>query len=166
MTLRLPWQFEVKAGAIYPLFSEEYGTKSWWHEQYHGNDRFAAVESWRSTELKFTETSTRKFSLPVYFYPFLNGTSAGTTIIPIILTTIRQKTCCFAYNSGVHGFWKSDSVAWIGRRGRWDDDGENDSYQWAAGAEVKFSGFSLSGEYMYRWLQDLPLTAVDERRGR
>jgi len=49
--------------------------------------------------------------------------------------------------------------------GRWDDDGENDSYQWAAGAEVKFSGFSLSGEYMYRWLQDLPLTGGGTKDG-
>jgi len=49
--------------------------------------------------------------------------------------------------------------------GRWDNDGNNNAYQWAGGAEVKFSGLSLSGEYMYRWNQDLPLTGGGTQDG-
>jgi len=70
MTLRLPWQFEVKAGAIYPLFSEEYGTKSWWHEQYHGNNGLMQLESWRSTGIEiYRNFDFENFSLPVLFLP-------------------------------------------------------------------------------------------------
>jgi hypothetical protein len=41
--------------------------------------------------------------------------------------------------------------------GKWDDAGDNESIQWAAGADVKYGSFGLSGEYMNRWREDLPL---------
>ncbi|MGE5311815.1 MAG: hypothetical protein ACM3MN_08740, partial [Nitrospirota bacterium] len=74
MMARLPRGFEVKAGAIYPYFSEEYATKTWWHEQYHGNEGLMTLEAWQSTGIEIYKTfEFASFSLPVYFYPFLNG---------------------------------------------------------------------------------------------
>jgi hypothetical protein len=42
--------------------------------------------------------------------------------------------------------------------GRWDDGGDHDSYQWAAGLEFSRSSFTFSGEYLMRWRENLPLT--------
>jgi hypothetical protein len=41
--------------------------------------------------------------------------------------------------------------------GRWDDDGDNDSYQFAGGLAFTYGGLNLSGEYMYRGRDNLPL---------
>ena len=54
LTIRTPqlYNLEFKAGAFYPMFSEEYATKTWWHEQYHGNQALPQLESWRSTGIE------------------------------------------------------------------------------------------------------------------
>ena len=166
MTLRLPYQFEMKAGAIYPLFSEEYGTKSWWHEQYHGNDGLLNLESWRSTGIEiYRNFDFENFSLPVYFYPFLNGTSRGYNYNYNYTDNNSAKNVLLHITPEFTAFGSRIRLLGSAGGGRWDDDGNNDSYQWAGGAEVKYGGFGLSGEYMYRWLQDLPLTGGGTKDG-
>ena len=162
MTLRLPHQFEVKAGGIYPLFSEEYGTKSWWHEQYHGNNGLLTLQAWQSTGIEiYRNFDFEAFSLPVYVYPFLNGEDRT-------FNQEGQDTRFTDNNSAKNGLIHIAPEAFVfgGRArllgsfgwGRWDDDGDNDSFQWAAGADLTFGSFNLTGEYLYRWREDLPLT--------
>ena len=47
--------------------------------------------------------------------------------------------------------------------GKWDDDGDNYSRQWAAGADIAYGPVNISGEYLSRWLEDLPLIGRRDR---
>jgi len=161
MMARLPRGFEVKAGAIYPYFSEEYATKTWWHEQYHGNEGLMTLEAWQSTGIEIYKTfEFDAFSLPVYFYPFLNGENRtfSQDDQPSRFTDNNS-----AKNALLHVapefFAFGSKVRLLGSLGggKWDDDGKKNSYQWAAGADFTSGGLNLSGEYMYRWREDLPL---------
>jgi hypothetical protein len=159
MTLRLPWELEVRAGAIYPLFSEEYGTKVWWHEQYHGNNGLMTLESWKSTGLEvYRNFDFDSFSLPVHIYPFLNGESRGVNQDSRYTDNNSAKNILLHTTPEFYAFGSRVRLLGSAGYGRWDDNGDNDAYQWAAGADIAYGGFSLSGEYMYRWRQDLPLT--------
>ena len=65
---------------MYPMFSEEYATKTWWHEQYHGNQALVNLEAWRSAGIEvYRNFDFEDFSLPVYFYPWLNGEDTNNT---------------------------------------------------------------------------------------
>ena len=159
MTMRLPWQFEVKAGAVYPYFSEEYGTKSWWHEQYHGNNGLMTLESWKSMGIEiYRNFDFENFSLPVYFYPFLNGEDRGIFQDKRYTDNNSAKNVLLHTTPEFTAFGSRIRLLGSAGYGRWDDDGDKDSYQWAAGAELNFARFNISGEYMYRWREDLPLT--------
>ena len=158
MTLRLPWQLEVRAGAIYPLFSEEYGTKSWWHEQYHGNNGLLTLESWKSAGIEiYRNFDFEHFSLPVYLYPFLNGEDRGVNWDKRYTDNNSAKNVLLHTTPEFYAFGSRVRLLGSAGYGRWDDGGDNDSYQLAGGAEVNYSSFGLSGEYMYRWREDLPL---------
>lgn len=158
MTARLPHEFELKAGAIYPLFIEEYGNKSWWHEQYNANTGLVTLEAWKSMGLElYRNFNFENFSLPVYL-SLLNGEDRG------IIQDSRFTDNNSAKNVLLHvapEFFAFDSrFRFMGSLGggRWDDDGEKDAFQWAAGTEITYSDYSFSGEYIYRRRQDLPLT--------
>lgn len=158
MTLRLPWQIETRAGAIYPLFSEEYGTKSWWHEQYHGNNGLMTLESWKSLGIEiYRNFDLNYFSLPVYLYPFLNGEDRGVIQDKRYTDNNSAKSALLHITPEFLAFGSRIRLLGSAGYGRWDDEGDKDSYQWAAGAEINLAGFSLSGEYMYRWREELPL---------
>ena len=51
------------------------------------------------------------------------------------------------------------------RVGRWDDEGENKQYEFAVGADATKGGLNLSGEYLYRWREDLPLLGGGTKDG-
>lgn len=159
MTLRLPWQVDVRAGAVYPLFSEEYGTKSWWHEQYHGNNGLLTLESWKSFGIEvYRNFDFESFSLPIYLYPFLNGEDRGVNWDKRYTDNNSAKNILLHTTPEFYAFGGRVRLLGSAGYGRWDDGGDNDAYQLAGGAEINYSSFSLSGEYMYRWREDLPLT--------
>src|SRR5512139_795649 len=169
MMARLPRGFEVKAGAIYPYFSEEYATKTWWHEQYHGNEGLMTLEAWQSTGIEIYKTfEFDAFSLPVYFYPFLNGESrtfsqddqpsrfTDNNSAKNMLLHVAPEFLAFGSKIRLLGSLGG---------GKWDDDGKKNSYQWAAGADFTNGGLHLSGEYMYRWREGLPLLGGGKEDG-
>jgi hypothetical protein len=153
MTVRTPYPYnvELKAGAIYPMWSEEYATKTWWHEQYHGNNGLLDIQHWQSTGLEiYRNFDFENFSLPVYFYPYLNGedrtrdsTSRFTDNNDFKNMLLHVAPEFFAYGAR---FKLMGSVGW----GRWDNDGDNDSFQYAAGLDFKLGSINLSGEYLRR----------------
>ena len=157
LTARLPWELELKAGAFYPYFSEEYASMIWWDEQYNGNPGLLTLESWKSAGLElYRNFDFDNFSLPVYLY-YLNGEDRGViqddrytdnNSAKNILAHIAPEF--FAYGARVKLL---GSFGW----GKWDDEGDNQSIEWAAGADVKYRSFGLSGEYMNRRRDDLPL---------
>jgi hypothetical protein len=158
MTLRLPWELEVRAGAIYPLFSEEYGTKVWWHEQYHGNNGLLTLQAWQSTGIEvYRNFDFDSFSLPIHLYPFLNGDDRGAIQDKRFTDNNTAKSMLLHTTPEFYAFGSKFRLLGSAGYGRWDDDGDKDAYQWAAGAEIARGPFSLSGEYLYRWREDLPL---------
>ena len=157
MTIRLPERYELKVGAFYPMFSEEYATKSWWHEQYHNNNGLVTLEAWQSFGLElYRAYEFESFSLPISL-SVINGEDRG----------ISQPTRFTDNNNSVNGLlhiapeWLMfngrmrllGSAGW----GRWDDAGDNGSFEWAAGAEYTHGSVSISGEYMSRESDNLPL---------
>ncbi|MGA6926654.1 MAG: hypothetical protein WBY88_13275 [Desulfosarcina sp.] len=157
LTARLPMMFELKAGAFYPMFSEEYGTKSWWHEQYHQNNGLATLEGWQSTGIElYRNFDFANFSLPVSL-GFLNGEGRGTDQDSRFTDNNSAKSGLLHLAPEMFLFSGRLRVMGSFGYGRWDDEGDKDSYQWAAGAEYTRSSISVSGEYMNRWREALPL---------
>jgi hypothetical protein len=149
---------EIKAGILYPMFSEEYASKTWWQDQYHGNHGLLNLESWRSAGIElYRNFDFEDFSLPVYFYPWLIGEDS-TWLTPYKYTDnnsyknllLHVAPEFFAY--GLR-FKLLGSLGW----GIWDSDGDNNSWQYALGLDIKFKQFNFSGEYMNRTRDNVPL---------
>lgn len=158
LAMRLPWDLEVKAGAFFPFFSEEYASKIWWDEQYNGNNGLVTLQNWRSVGIEiYRNFDFENFSLPVYVYPYLNGDDRG--IIQDKRFTDNNNSKNFLVHVTPEFFAYGARIKLLGSfgMGKWDDDGDNYSLQWAAGADIAFSAFNFSGEFMSRWLEDLPL---------
>src|SRR5512137_1584395 len=146
-----PYNVEIKAGILYPMFSDEYATKTWWQDQYHGNHGLLNLESWRSAGIElYRNFDFEDFSLPVYFYPWLNGEDS-TWLTPYKYTDnnsyknllLHVAPEFFAYGAR---FKFLGSLGW----GVWDSNGDNNSWQYALGLDIKYKAFNLSGEYMTR----------------
>lgn len=165
VSLRLPHQFELKAGAFYPMFSEEYATKNWWHEQYHGNEGLLTLEAWQSTGVElYRNFDFAQFSLPVYV-DLVNGEDRG------LAQDSRFTDNNNAMNLLVHAapefYTYGSRVRILGSAGygRWDDSGDNYQTEFALGADVTKGGLNVSGEYLYRWREDLPLLGGGTKDG-
>lgn len=154
--VRLPYPYDVefKFGAFYPVFSEEYARQSWWHEQYHGNNGLLDLQSWRSNGMEiYRNFDFEMFSLPVYFYPYLNGDNQDSRYVDNngtknVLLHVAPEFYLFGNTIRLLG-----SAGW----GKWDEDDDNDAYQYAVGAEFKRGSVNLSGEYLMRKHNDVPL---------
>lgn len=158
MSLRLPWQLELRVGSFYPAFSEEYATKAWWHEQYHANNGLVTLEAWQSIGLEiYRNFDFEHFSLPVYFYPFLNGEDRGIIQDSRFVDNNNTKNLLVHITPEFYALGSRIRLLGSFGWGRWDSDGENDSLQWAAGLDFTRGSISLSGEYLSRSRNDLPL---------
>jgi hypothetical protein len=160
--LPYPYEVEMKFGAFYPYFSEEYARQTWWHEQYHGNEGLLDLESWRASGVEiYKNFDFEAFSLPVYFYPYLNGRNEESRYVDnngtksVLLHAAPE---FFAFGSSIRF---PASVGW----GRWDDDDDNDSWNFALGANFKRGPVDLSGEYLMRTYQDVPLLGEGAENG-
>ena len=165
MIARLPWELELKAGALYPYFSEEYASKIWWDEQYNANNGLITLEAMKSMGLElYRNFDFESFSLPVWVYA-INGEDRG------ISQDKRYTDNNSAKNGLIHVapefFAFGSRIRLLGSfgYGRWDNDGDNDSYQWEAGTDVSYGAFNFRGEYMYRWREDIPLTGGGTENG-
>ncbi|MBU1168532.1 MAG: hypothetical protein KKD44_03110 [Proteobacteria bacterium] len=158
MTVRLPGMFELKVGAFYPLFCEEYATKSWWHEQYHNNNGLVTLQAMQSTGLElYRNFDFENFSLPMSF-SLVNGESRGLDQDSRFTDNNSAKTAML--HLAPEFFVAEGRLRMLGSAGygRWDNEGDYDAYQWAAGFEYTRSSLSLSSEYLLRWREALPLT--------
>lgn len=166
LALRLPWGFQAKAGAFFPYFSEEYASKVWWDEQYNGNNGLLTLENYRSTGIELYRTfEFDNFSLPVYLYPFLNGDDRGIIQDKRFTDNNSAKSFLVHVSPEFFAFGARFKLLASFGMGKWDDDGDNYSRQWAAGTDVAFGSFNFSGEYMSRWREDLPLLGGGTKNG-
>jgi hypothetical protein len=166
IAMRLPWGFEAKVGALFPYFSEEYASKVWWDEQYNGHNGLVTLENWRSTGIEiYRNFDLESFSLPIYFYPYLNGDDRG--IIQDKRFTDNNSNKSFLIHATPEFFALGARFKLLGSfgMGKWDDDGDKYSRQWAAGADISYASFNLSGEYLSRWREDLPLLGGRTKSG-
>lgn len=166
MNLRLPYPYdvEVKAGAIYPMFSEDYAGQKWWHEQYHGNNGLMRLQAWRATGLElYRNFDFDSFSMPVYFYPFINRSDWGFSQA----FTDNNSAKDMLVHVAPEFFLFGARVKLMGSfgMGKWDDDGDQTSRAWAGGVDVVRGSLSFTGEYMSRWRENLPLTGGGQEDG-
>jgi len=154
MTVRLPWEVEARVGAFYPMFSEEYARQTWWHEQYNGNNGLLDLQSWRSLGLElYRNFDFEHFSLPVYFYPYLNGDNDESRYVDnngtkSVLLHVAPEFTLMQTRVRLLG-----SFGW----GKWDNNDDNNEWQWLGGADLRWRGVSLLGEYLRRQQDDAPL---------
>lgn len=158
MTIKLPYDVEVKAGTFYPFFSDEYAMQSWWHEQYHANLGLESLESWRDTGIEIYKTfDFEKFSIPVYFYPYLNGAITGD-----------DYDTRFSDNNGGMSqllhispefFFSGSRIRLLGSiaYGKWDDNDDKSALHYSVGAEVGYKKINILGEYIHRGRKDVSL---------
>jgi len=136
------------------VFSEEYARQTWWHEQHHGNNGLLDLQSWRSSGLEvYRNFDFDMFSLPVYFYPYLNGENDDSPYVD----NNGHKNVLLHIAPEFYGFGGRIRLLGSAGWGTWDEDDDNDAYQYAVGADFQFGGLSLSGEYLARNHDDVPL---------
>lgn len=165
LTARLPWDLELKAGAFYPLFSEEYGSKIWWDEQYNANNGLITLEAMKSAGLElYRNFDFENFSLPVWLY-YLNGEDRGINQDKRYTDNNSAKSGLIHVAPEFFAFGSRIKLLGSFGYGRWDNDGDKDSIQWEAGTDWTYRGFSLRGEYMNRWREDLPLNGGGTENG-
>ncbi|MDP2646847.1 MAG: hypothetical protein Q8P24_18075 [Desulfobacterales bacterium] len=168
MNVRLsyPFDVEVKAGAIYPIFSEEYAIKNWWHEQYHGNKGLMDLQSWKSTGVElYRNFDFDSFSLPVYFYPYLNGEDRGLPQPKRYTDNNSAKNMLLHVAPEFFLFGARVKLLGSFGMGKWDDNGDHDARQWLGGMDVALGSLSLSGEYMSRWKANQSARGDGEDKG-
>ena len=158
LAMRLPWELEVKAGIFFPFFSEEYASKIWWDEQYHGHNGLVTLQNWRSAGIEiYRNFEFDSFSLPVYLYPYLNGDDRGIDQDKRFTDNNNSKSFLVHVTPEFFAFGTRFKFLGSFGMGKWDNDGDNDSLQWAAGADIAYRSFNFSGEFMSRWLENLPV---------
>ncbi|MDP2646385.1 MAG: hypothetical protein Q8P24_15715 [Desulfobacterales bacterium] len=166
MNVQLPSPFDVqiKAGAIYPMFSEDYAAQNWWHEQYHGNNGLMRLQAWRSTGLElYRNFDFDSFSMPVYFYPYINR-SDWSFNQPL---TDNNSSKDVLIHVAPEFFLFGGRVKLLGSfgMGKWDDAGEYESRHWLGGLDLVYGSLTLTGEYMERWRENLALTGGGKEDG-
>ena len=158
MTVKMPWDVEVKAGTFYPFFSDEYAMQSWWHEQYHGNLGLVTLQSWRDTGIEIYKTfDFESFSLPVYFYPYLNGAITGDDYDTRF--TDNNGGMSQLLHVSPEFFFAGSRVRLLGSiaYGKWDDNDDNSALSYSFGTEIGFKNINISGEYLHRKRNDVSL---------
>ncbi len=158
VSARLPWDIEVKFGAFFPYFSDEYASKVWWDEQYHNNNGLVTLEDWRSTGIEiYRNFDFSYFSLPVYIYPYLNGEDRGIVQPSRYVDNNDNKAFLVHTAPEFYAFGSRLKFPVSFGMGRWDDDGEKDAIQWAAGVDFTRGSLNISGEYLMRERKELSL---------
>lgn len=158
ISTRLPWNIEVKAGTFFPYFSEEYASKVWWDEQYNASNGLVTLEDWRSAGIEiYRNFDFPYFSLPVYVYPYLNGDDRGIVQATRYVDNNSHKAFLVHTAPEFYAFGSRLRFPLSFGMGRWDDDGEKNSRQWAAGVDFTRGAVNVSGEYLMRERKALPL---------
>ncbi len=168
MTLRLAsiYNVEVKAGAFYPMFSEEYATKTWWHEQYNGNNGLLTLQTWRSAGLElYKNFDFEDFSMPVYLYPYLNGEDRNQYSPYRYTDNNGSKNVLLHVAPNFFAYGARIKLLGSLGYGKWDSQDDNGALQYAAGVDVKYRSFGLSGEYLSRKRNDVPLLGGGKQDG-
>ena len=151
MTVRLPYQVEAKIGAFYPLFSEEYARQSWWHEQYNGNPGLVTMQSWHDTGIELYHTfDFENFSLPVYFYPYLNGARSGDDFDTRFSDNNGSVSSLLHLAPEIYISGNRIRILGSIGYGKWDDEDDKSSLQYLLGSEISIKSLSFLGEYIYR----------------
>jgi len=149
MTVLLPREMELKVGAFFPLFSEEYGRQIWWEEQYHGNNGLLTLEAWYDNGIElYKNFDFEAFSLPVYLY-LLNGDNRYVDNNSGMLGLVHVAPEFFGGRLRLLGSYGS---------GRWDDNDDHDTKRYAYGVDFKYQNLNIMGEYMHKEWEKKPLT--------
>ncbi|TRZ93648.1 hypothetical protein D4R78_08035 [bacterium] len=141
LTVRLPKEFELKAGKFNPMFSEDYAKETWWHQLYNLPKGTCTILAWHDTGAElYKNFDFDKWSLPVYLSLLNGGTSSDIDnneqktillhVAPEFFQTKLRLLGSFAY-------------------GKWDNKGKEDLIRTAAGFDWKYQKFNLLGEYIY-----------------
>ncbi len=144
ITVVAPAGFEISAGLLRPVFTEDYGLEKFYQENYHahkavcnpwlGSWHDTGLEIYRSFDIQVSENSYA--SIPCYLYVMNGGYE--------IADNNTDKTVMLHIAPEFANFRILGSAAY----GKWDAAGDNTVIRYAGGLAVDFNIFWLRGEYM------------------
>ncbi len=157
ITVVTPGQFEITAGYLRPIFTEDYGHERFYQENFYsykavcngylGNIHDTGIEIYKSFDIELGENNYA--SLPVWLYV----TNGGGTIIDNntdkhFMVHIAPEYANFTlYGSGLYG--------------KWDDEDENTVIRYSGGAQYTHKYFWLRGEYIAGTWENKILDSLD-----
>jgi hypothetical protein len=66
---RLPYEIDLKAGSILPMYSEYYATEEWWSYRYHNDAKITDLIGFHDTGIELhRDFDINSVTVPVYFY--------------------------------------------------------------------------------------------------
>ena len=144
ITVVTPGQFEITAGYLRPIFTEDYGHERFYQENFYsykavcngylGNIHDTGIEIYKSFDIELGENNYASF--PVWLY-VMNG---GETIIDnntdktIMLHVAPEYANFTLYGSGLYG--------------KWDDGDDNTVIRYTGGLQYTHKYFWFRGEYI------------------
>jgi hypothetical protein len=145
MDVLLPWDVELSAGAIRPMFCVDYGAEKWYQEQatitwgthsgYLGAIHDYGIELYKPFEF---EAGNSYFSMPTYLY-VTSGYGSDA-----VSDNNGDKQLMVHIEPGIGPVQVFGSAG----LGKWDDDGMNGYFRYAGGLALNFEPFWLRAEYM------------------
>ena len=146
MSVMLPWDLEVSAGALRPLFCVDYGAEKWYQEQatitwgtqsgYLGAIHDYGLEVYKPFEFEVGEGSY--FSMPTYLY-LTSGYGSDE-----VSDNNGNKQVMAHIEPGIGPAKLFGSVGF----GMWDDDNTESYMRYAGGLALNFDPFWLRAEYL------------------
>lgn len=155
VTARLPHEYQLRAGLMKPLFSEDYANETWWDQLYHTQKGLDYLQSWQDTGVElYKNFDFEQVSLPVSLYA-LNGNtnSSGQFVDNNNDKSLLAHVAPEFFNGQLR---LPTSYGY----GKWDDDDDKNLLRWTSGADWKYKKLNLMGEYLYAKWDDRTLTGT------
>lgn len=141
MTVRLPSEYQLKAGLFNPMYSEDYAKETWWHQLFNLPQKMCTIQSWHDTGAElYKNFDFEKWSLPAYFAVVGGNSDRNIDNNENKMVLLHLAPEFFQTKLRLLG-----SLGY----GKWDGKGNHDAIRNAVGFDWKYKKFNLLGEYLY-----------------
>lgn len=145
MTVQLPKQYQLRAGLINAMYSEDYAKEIWWHELFNLPKGMCTLQSWHDSGAElYKNFDFDKWSLPVYLQALGGNSDRNIDNNENKMALLHVAPEFFHSNFRLLG-----SAAY----GKWDTKDKENAIRNAVGFDWKYQKFNLRGEYFY-WRKD------------
>lgn len=139
--VKLPKEYELSAGMLRPIFTEDYGAQLWYEEEYHGNsvsgNSYLGSASESGIEIYKNFEIQEICSIPVYLY-LVNGSGSQFS------DNNESKSLM------IHIAPEIDRLKFMGSifTGKWDNSDKYDFIRYSGGVGFEYRKFMFRSEYI------------------